>query len=142
MSDEPSSTPEAQEASEVPKTGDGQQEAGADDTTEGEETKPRRGRPKGSTGARKTRTVQLTLTVTGTAEGEWQAELKNGSTWVARGLSVPAAAVSRAAKELHEDISTGIDEVINEAREQQRKKLEELEAEMAKVKQTLADLEE
>jgi hypothetical protein len=129
MSDEPSSTPE-----------DAPVEAAEPDRAADAAT-PKRGRPKGSTNARKTRSVQLTLTVTGTAEGEWQAELKNGSTWVARGVSVPASAVSRAAKELHEDISSGIDEVIGAAREQQRKKLEELEAEMARVKQTLADLE-
>ncbi|MGH3436762.1 MAG: DUF6319 family protein [Sciscionella sp.] len=116
------------------------------DSTEPQQADPqlessKRGRPKGAT-ARKTRTVQLTLTVTGTAEGEWQAELKHGTKWVARGLRIPASAVSRAAKELHDELATGIDEVINAARDTQRKKLEELEAEMAKVKQALAELEE
>lgn len=101
--------------------------------------KPQRGRPKGT--ARKTRTVELTLTVTGTADGEWQAELKHGSKWVARGLEIPASAVSRAAKELHEDLSAPIDEVINAAREQQQARVAQLEAELEQARQALADLE-
>jgi len=106
-----------------------------------EAPKPKRGRPKNSSAARKTRTVELTLTVTGTADGEWQAELKHGSTWVVRGLAIAAAAVSRAAKELHEDLSSPIDEVINEAREQQKAKVAQLEAELEQAKQALAELD-
>jgi hypothetical protein len=105
-----------------------------------EAAQPKRGRQKGAA-ARKTRTVELTLTVTGTADGDWQAELKHGSTWVARGLAVSASAVSRAAKELHTDLSTTIDEVINEAREQQLAKVAQLEAELEQAKQALAELD-
>ncbi|MFD9957917.1 DUF6319 family protein [Amycolatopsis sp. NPDC058986] len=106
-----------------------------------EEPKPKRGRPKAQTTAKKTRTVELTLTVTGTADGEWQAELKNGSKWVAKGLEIPAAAVSRAAKELHQDLSGPIDEVINAAREAQAAKVAQLEAELERAKQALAELD-
>lgn len=111
---------------------------------EEEAPKPKRGRPKGaaaSSTAKKTRTVELILTVTGTADGEWQAELKNGSKWVAKGLEIPAAAVSRAAKELHSDLSGPIDEVINQAREAQAAKVAALEAELEKAKQALAELD-
>ncbi len=114
---------------------DGSAAAGADDEPE----KPRRGRPKGS-GARRTRTVELTLTVSGTADGDWQAELKHGNTWVARGLPIAAAAVSRAAKELHEDLSAPIDEVIHAARGQQQAKVAALEAELEQARQALAEL--
>jgi hypothetical protein len=107
----------------------------------GEEPKPKRGRSKGGTAAKKTRTVQLTLTVTGTADGEWQAELKHGTKWVAKGLEIPAAAVSRAAKELHVDLSGPIDEVINAAREQQAAKVAQLEAELEQARQALAELD-
>ncbi|WP_410655917.1 DUF6319 family protein [Amycolatopsis sp. lyj-112] len=103
--------------------------------------KPKRGRPKVATTAKKTRTVELTLTVTGTADGEWQAELKNGSKWVTKGLEIPAAAVSRAAKELHADLSGPIDEVINAARELQAAKVAQLEAELEKAKLALAELD-
>jgi hypothetical protein len=111
---------------------------------EEEAPKPKRGRPKGAASAstaKKTRTVELILTVTGTADGEWQAELKNGSKWVAKGLEIPAAAVSRAAKELHADLSGPIDEVINQAREAQAAKVAALEAELEKAKQALAELD-
>ncbi|HEV7907419.1 MAG TPA: DUF6319 family protein [Pseudonocardiaceae bacterium] len=90
--------------------------------------------------AKKTRTVELTLTVTGTAEGEWQADLVHGTTRVVQGLIIPAAAVSRAAKELHEDIASGIETVLQAARDQHRTRMEELEAELTKVKAALADL--
>lgn len=117
-------------------------ENGAETSTEAAETpRPKRGRPKGAA-PRKTRTVELTLTVTGTADGDWQAELKHGSTWVARGLAVSASAVSRAAKELHTDLSTPIDEVINAARDQQKAKVAQLEAELEQAKQALAELDE
>jgi hypothetical protein len=103
---------------------------------------PKRGRPRKQSTARKTRTVELTLTVTGTAEGEWQAELTHGGKRVVQGLPVAAAAVSRAAKELHPDISGGIDTVINAARDQHKARMEQLEAELNKVKAALAELDD
>lgn len=102
------------------------------------EAKPAAKRPKST--AKKTRTVELTLTVTGTADGEWQADLVHGTKRVVQGLTISAAAVSRAAKELHDDIAGGIDEVIEAARAQHRTRMEELEAELAKVKAALAEL--
>jgi hypothetical protein len=102
--------------------------------------KPKRGRPKG-TAAGKTRTIELMLTVTGTADGDWQAELKHGNTWVAQGLAVSAAAVSRAAKELHAELAAPIDDVINAAREQQKAKVAQLEAELEQARRALAELE-
>jgi tellurite resistance protein len=92
-------------------------------------------------GGRKTKTLELTLTVTGTADGEWHAELKQGTTYLARNLAVAAAAVSRAAKELHEDLSTPIDAVIEEARSQQAARVAALEAELEAARKVLADLD-
>jgi hypothetical protein len=105
-----------------------------------EPTKPRRGRPKGST-ARTTRTIELTLTVTGTADGDWQAELKQGSTWLSRGLPVSATAVSRAAKELHAELAGPIDDVINTAREQRASRVAALEAELEQARKALAEID-
>lgn len=101
----------------------------------------KRGRKPGST-AKKTRTVELTLTVTGTLDGEWQADLSHSGSRVVQGLAIPAAAVSRAAAELHEDISKAIESVLDVARQQHQARLAELEAELSKVKQALADLQE
>ena len=103
--------------------------------------KPRRGRPKGST-ARTTRTVELTLTVSGTADGEWQAELKQGSAWITRGLPVTAAAVSRAAAELHPEVAEPIDAVIGAAREQRAARVATLEAELEQARKALAEMDE
>jgi hypothetical protein len=113
----------------------------ASDTDSADE-QPKRGRPRKQSTARKTRTIELTLTVTGTAEGEWQAELVHGGKRVVAGLAVSAAAVSRAAKELHPDISGNIDTVITAAREAHQQRMAELQAEMDKVKQALAELED
>lgn len=103
---------------------------------------PKRGRPRKQSTARKTRTVELILTVTGTAEGEWQAELTHAGKRVVQGLPIAAAAVSRAAKELHPDIFGGIETVLSAAREQHRVRMEELQAELDKVKQALAELDD
>jgi len=107
---------------------------------EAQPEKPKRGRPKGSA-ARTTRVVSMTLTVSGSADGEWQAELKNGSTWVARGLPVTAAAVSLAAAALHADLAGPIDEVIDTARSARAARVAELEAELEQAKKALAEME-
>jgi Family of unknown function (DUF6319) len=104
-------------------------------------TRRPRGRPKGST-ARTTRTVELTLTVSGTADGEWQAELKQGAAWLQRGLPVTAAAVLRAAQELHEQLAEPIDAVIGAAREQRAAKVAALEAELEQARKALAEMDE
>ena len=90
---------------------------------------------------KKTKTLELTLTVTGTADGEWHAELKQGTTYLARNLAVAAAAVSRAAKELHDDLAGPIDEVIEAARSQQAAKVAALEAELEAARRALAELD-
>ena len=100
-----------------------------------------RGRPKGST-ARTTRTVELTLTVSGTADSEGQAELKQGATWLQRGLPVTAAAVLRAAQELHEQLAEPIGAVIGAAREQRAAKVAALEAELEQARKALAEMDE
>lgn len=105
-----------------------------------EPAKRKRGRPKGST-ARTTRVVELTLTVSGTADGDWQAELKRGTTWLARALPVSAGAVQKAAAELHAEISGPIEEVIGEARAAREAKVAELEAQLEQAKKALAELE-
>lgn len=103
---------------------------------------PKKTKPRAQSTAKKTRSVELTLTVTGTADGEWQAELSQSGKRVLQGLTIPAAAVSRAAAELHEDISKTIETVLDAAREQHRTRVEELEAELNKVRQALAELQD
>jgi hypothetical protein len=104
------------------------------------EDKPTKAPAKKTTGKKAT-TVELTLTVTATADGEWRAELKQGTAYLVRDLAVAAAAVSRAAKELHQDLSTPIDRVIEEARSQQAAKVAALEAVLGAARKALADLD-
>ncbi|MFC4944515.1 DUF6319 family protein [Pseudonocardia sp. GCM10023141] len=101
----------------------------------------KRGRPKGSSTARTTRTVELTLTVSGTADGEWEAELKQGASWITRGLPVTAAAVLRAAQELHIQLAEPIDAVIGAAREQRAARVAALEEELEQARKALAEME-
>jgi hypothetical protein len=116
-----------------------------DQTTEEQsastDTTPKKGRGRKQSTARKTRTVELTLTVTGTAEGEWQADLLHSGKRVVQGLPVPASAVSKAAAELHQDISEAIESVLAAARQQHEAKLAELEAEVERVRKALSELE-
>jgi hypothetical protein len=109
-------------------------------TGEAAPEKRRRGRPKGST-ARTTRTIELILTVSGTADGEWQAELKQGSAWLSRGLPVTAAAVVQAARELHPELADPIESAIGAAREQRAARVAELEAELEQARKALAEIE-
>ncbi|WNG90357.1 DUF6319 family protein [Mycobacterium sp. ITM-2016-00317] len=104
------------------------------------EEKPRKTPAKRGPG-RKTKSLELTITVTGSADGDWRAELKQGSTFLVRDVAVAAAAVSRAARELHEDLSTPIDAIIEEARSQQAARVLALEAELEAARRALADLD-
>ncbi|MQA09173.1 MAG: hypothetical protein GEU98_11625 [Pseudonocardiaceae bacterium] len=131
---------ETADADPAPEPAEAEQtDSGATESAEAE--KPKR-KPRKQSTARKTRSVELTLTVTGTADGEWQADLMHGTKRVVRGLTIPAAAVSRAAKELHDDISGAIEQVLDAAREQHRSRVEELQAELEKAQQALAELQE
>jgi len=112
--------------------------AGAGDEAAPE--KRRRGRPKGST-ARTTRTIELILTVSGTVDGEWQAELKQGSAWLSRGLPVSAAAVAAAARELHPELADPIEAAIGAAREQRAARVAALEAELEQARKALAEID-
>ncbi|MBN9111303.1 MAG: hypothetical protein J0I34_21270 [Pseudonocardia sp.] len=114
-------------------------EAGAD--TGAEVAAPRRrGRPKGSTStARRTRLIELTLTVSGSADGEWQADLKRGTDWIARALPVTATAVTRAAAELHADLAGPIEEIVSAARTEREARVAALEAELEQARKALAE---
>jgi pyruvate/2-oxoglutarate dehydrogenase complex dihydrolipoamide acyltransferase (E2) component len=116
-------------------------DAASEDSVASEAEKPKKA-PAKKAAAKKTKTLELTLTVTGTADGEWKAELKQGNSYIAKNLLVAAAAVSRAAKELHEDLSGPIDEVIDAAREQQAAKVAALEAELEAARKALAELDD
>jgi hypothetical protein len=122
----------------------GSDAAPADDPAKAVETadaRPRRGRPrKGATA--KAQGVELVLTVNGTAEAtDWQAEVTHGSKRVVKALPVPASAVAAAAKDLHPDIAEAIESVLSAARDRQRSRVEQLQAELEAAQRALADLQ-
>ena len=105
------------------------------------EARPKRGRPRRSAAA-KSPGVELVLTVTGTAEAtDWQAEVSHGGKRVVKGLPVPATAVAAAAKDLHPDVAEAIESVLNAARDRQRTRVEQLQAELEAAQRALADLQ-
>lgn len=120
--------PEAAEAPEAPVT----PEAPA---------APEAKEPAKKAAGKKSKTLELTLTVTGTADGEWHAEIKQGSSYLVRNLPVAAAAVSRAAKELHEELFAPIEALMDEARSQHAARVAALEAELEAARKALADLD-
>jgi hypothetical protein len=128
------------EALAPPVQGDSPESTAAPNAEAFPEQTPKRAPAKRAAGKR-TKTIELTLTVTGTADGDWHAELKQGSTYLARHVAVAAAAVSRAARELHGDLATPIDEIIEGARTQQAAKVAALEAELETARRALADLD-
>ncbi|MEV5539324.1 DUF6319 family protein [Saccharopolyspora shandongensis] len=133
---------QAQPESTQPEPAQPQSEQSESTQSEAEATEaPKKPRARKQSTAKKTRTVELTLTVTGTADGEWQADLMHAGKRIVQGLPVAAAAVSKAAAELHQDISDTIESVLNEARQQHEAKLAELEAEVERVRKALSELE-
>ncbi|MEU6266539.1 DUF6319 family protein [Saccharopolyspora shandongensis] len=133
---------QAQPESTQPESAQPQSEQSESTQSEAEAAEaPKKPRARKQSTAKKTRTVELTLTVTGTADGEWQADLMHAGKRIVQGLPVAAAAVSKAAAELHQDISDTIESVLNEARQQHEAKLAELEAEVERVRKALSELE-
>jgi hypothetical protein len=133
----PAADPAAPATTDVPLPGH-TDDAGA----AAEPERRRRGRPKGSTStARTTRVVELALSVAGGADDEWQAELKQGATWISRGLPVSAASVLRAAQELHAELAEPIEAAIGAAREARAARVAALEAELEQARKALAELD-
>lgn len=136
------SSSEAADASTEQPAGESSAEATAEENaTEGSDDKPKRGRPRKT--AAKQKGIELVLTVTGTAEGtDWRAEVAHGTKRVVKALPIPASAVAAAAKDLHPDIAEAIEGVLSAARDQQRSRVEQLQAELEAAQRALADLEE
>ena len=100
--------------------------------------KPKRGRSRKGSGG-----FELVLTVRGSEDAlDWSADVTQAGKKVVTGLPVPASAVSAAAKDLHPDIADAIDGVLSAARERQRTRVEQLQAELEAARRALADLQD
>ncbi|MBF6174798.1 DUF6319 family protein [Nocardia blacklockiae] len=89
--------------------------------------------------ARKSKTPEVTVTLSGTADGEWTVDVVHGKKRT-RGLSVPGATVAQAAKLLHPEVAEVVDAVLESVRSSQRAKVEQLQAELEQARRVLDDL--
>lgn len=97
-------------------------------------------RPAKSAAARKSRTPEVTLTLSGTADGEWTVDVVHGKKRTIKGLSVSGSAVSQASKLLHPDVADVVDTVLDAVRNTQRVKVEQLQSELDQARRMLDDL--
>ncbi|MFJ4652060.1 DUF6319 family protein [Nocardia sp. NPDC088792] len=90
--------------------------------------------------ARAPKAAEVTITLSGTADGEWTLDVVNGKKRTIRGISVPGSAVSQAAKLLHPEAAEVVDSVLDAVRASQRAKVEALQAELENARRLLDDL--
>ncbi|WP_227996163.1 DUF6319 family protein [Nocardia australiensis] len=93
-----------------------------------------------ATAARKTKAPEVTVTLTGTADGEWSVDVISGKKRAVRGLPVASSAVAQAAKVLHPEVAEVVAGILEAAREVQEVKVAQLAAELEEAKRLLEEL--
>ncbi|MET7769621.1 DUF6319 family protein [Nocardia sp. NPDC005366] len=99
-------------------------------------------KPAKAPAARKTRTPEVTVTLTGTPDGEWSVDVVNGKKRTIRGLPVTSAAVAQAAKVLHPEVAEVVAGILEAARGVQQAKVAQLQAELEEARKLLEELSE
>lgn len=89
---------------------------------------------------RKARPVEMIVTLSANLEGEWVLDVVSGKKRVAKALPLSPAVVAKVAKVLPPDVEDAIDLALDAARDHQRSRVEELEAELAEAKRALDEL--
>ncbi|MEU3012347.1 DUF6319 family protein [Nocardia asteroides] len=90
--------------------------------------------------ARKPKAPEVTVTLTGTADGEWTVDVVNGKKRSVKGLAVSSGAVAQAAKILHPEVEEVVAGILEAARGAQEAKVAQLQAELEAAKRLLAEL--
>lgn len=90
--------------------------------------------------ARKAKGPDITVTLTGTIDGDWTVDVTSGKKRSVRALPVSSSAVAQASKLLHPEVAEVVDSVLEAARGAQQAKVEQLQAELEQAKRTLYDL--
>ncbi|SUA42442.1 DUF6319 family protein [Nocardia africana] len=103
-------------------------------------TPARTPREKPAAAARKTKAPEVTVTLSGTADGEWTVDVVHGKKRTIKGLSVAGAAVAQAANLLHPEVAEVVDSVLDAVRNSQRAKVEQLQAELEQARRLLDEL--
>ncbi|MFF3573503.1 DUF6319 family protein [Nocardia jiangxiensis] len=97
-------------------------------------------RPAKAAPARKAKTPEVTVTLSGTADGEWTVDVVNGKKRTVRGLTVAGSSVAQAAKLLHPEVAEVVDSVLESVRNSQRVKVEQLQSELEQARRLLDEL--
>jgi hypothetical protein len=117
------------------------EEVAAGDTAVVEEEAPaaKKPRPAAST-AKKTRVADVVITISGSVDGDWTVDVVAAKKKALRALPVTPAVVGQAAKALHPDVAESIEAILEQAREQQTAKVEQLRAELEAAQKALEEL--
>ncbi|MFE7723952.1 DUF6319 family protein [Nocardia rhizosphaerihabitans] len=102
--------------------------------------KPATPRPAKAPAARKPKAPEVTVTLTGSADGEWTVDVVNGKKRSVKGLAVSSGAVAQAAKILHPEVEEVVAGILEAARGAQQAKVAQLQAELEAAKRLLAEL--
>ncbi|WP_228792689.1 DUF6319 family protein [Nocardia cyriacigeorgica] len=97
-------------------------------------------KPAAKAPARKAKSAEVTVTISGTADGEWSVDVVNGKKRTVRALPVNSAAVAQAAKLLHPEVAEVVGGIMEAVREAQLAKVEQLQAELEEARKLLAEL--
>ncbi|MQY31204.1 DUF6319 family protein [Nocardia aurantia] len=97
-------------------------------------------REKAPAAPKKAKVPEVTVTLSGTADGEWTVDVVNGKKRTVRGLPVSGAAVAQAASLLHPEVAEVVDSVLESVRTSQRAKVEQLQAELENARRLLDEL--
>lgn len=90
--------------------------------------------------AKKPKAAEVTVTLSGTADGEWTLDVVNGKKRTIKGLPVASSAVAQAAKILHPEFAEVVDSIHEAVRLAQQAKVEQLQAELESARRLLEDL--
>ncbi|MBC7302211.1 MAG: hypothetical protein H5T78_14830 [Nocardia sp.] len=109
----------------------------ADDATKPAAAAPR---PAKAPAVRKAKAAEVTVTLTGTADGEWTVDVVNGKKRSVKGMAVSSAVVAQAAKILHPEVAEVVASILEAARGAQQAKVAQLQAELEAAERLLAEL--
>ncbi|MFC0431570.1 DUF6319 family protein [Kutzneria buriramensis] len=104
-----------------------------------EEAPAKKPRPAAST-AKKTRVADVVITISGSVDGDWTVDVVAAKKKALRALPVTPAVVGQAAKALHPEVAESIEAILEQAREQQSAKVEQLRAELEAAQKALEEL--
>ncbi|MEV3965095.1 DUF6319 family protein [Nocardia sp. NPDC050193] len=90
--------------------------------------------------ARKAKTPEVTVTINGTADGEWTVDVTAGKKRTARAVPVTGTTVAQAAKLLPPEVSEVVDGLLESVRGAQEAKVQQLQAELEQARKLLEEL--